>query len=164
VRAPWLDGQRIVAFSVSRDGVRLAAILEHRDGSRDLVMSTIDRGSGAPTDQQPVVLRAPTRIMNPSVTLTRLIDLAWVSPTSLAVLGAEARSEPQPYEVTIDGSEIESSGGFLKPRLVAIAAGPNTDAPIAVAARNGKVLVQAPDLNWSRVTASSPLYAPVYPG
>jgi hypothetical protein len=166
VEADWLAGRRIDAFSVSRDGVRFAAIIERSDGVRQLVISTIMRGPGGPRID-PVSLAPPELVQNTSRTFDRLVDLAWFSPTSIAVLGSEAGGGLQTYEVAIDGSEIESAGGILPANAtpVSIAAGPNTDAPIAIATRQGAVEVQGPDLTWSGVTdPSGPLHAAVYPG
>jgi hypothetical protein len=162
---PWLGHDRIVAFSLSRDGVRFAAILQDGGGARRLVVSTIYRAE-AKRGKSPIELAQPDRIENPSIALSRLRDLAWASPTSLAVLGAENASGPlQPYDVSIDGSEIEAAGGLSPPSgLVSIAAGASTDAPVAVAAQDGNVYVQGGDLNWQPVRASTALYAPAYPG
>jgi hypothetical protein len=163
VDAPWLAGRTIDSFNVSRDGVRFAAIVTEPDCERRLVVSTIVRGPGSPQSDH-VTLLAPEIIHNEAAPLVRLRDLAWVSPTSLAVLGAERGSAIQTYEVAIDGSDIEAAGGFLPPGTVptSIAAGPNADAPIAIATTEGNIDVQAPDLQWSGITG--PLYAPAYPG
>jgi hypothetical protein len=164
VRVDWLGGgQRIEAFSVSRDGVRFAAIVAYPDGTRRLVISTIVRKPGGLGRDQ-VSLRRPEIIQNEAAPLVRLRDLAWVSPTSLAVLAAEADRGVATYEVAIDGSDIEAAGGFLRRGVVptSIAAGPNTDAPIAIATEAGNIDVQAPDLGWSEI--GGPLWAPAYPG
>jgi hypothetical protein len=167
VRADWLDGLKIDAFSVSRDGARFAAIVEGPDAVRRLEISTIVRGPGGPR-LDPVQLRSPEVVHNTSTTFDRLVDLAWVSPTSLAVLGAEPGTALQTFEVAIDGSDIEAAGGFPPAGVtpVSIAAGPNTDAPIAIASRQGSVEIQGPDLRWSGVwdPSGGRLYSPVYPG
>jgi hypothetical protein len=165
VEAPWLAGRQVEAFSVSRDGVRFAAIVKGPSGVH-LVIATIVRNAGA-SGRDKVVLKTPTVIRNASTTLVRYGDLAWVSPTSLAVLAREPDGPLQTYEVAIDGSDVEAAGGFLNPRVVptSIAAGPNTDAPIAIATRSGSIDVQTLDLEWNAITADSgALWAPVYPG
>jgi hypothetical protein len=163
VSAPWLAGRTVDSFNVSRDGVRFAAIVTEPDCERRLVVSTIVRGPGGP-QADGIQLRPPEVIHNEAAPLVRLRDLAWVSPTSLAVLGAEPGGAIQTYEVAIDGSDIEAAGGFPPEGAVptSIAAGPNADAPIAIATTEGDIDVQAPDLGWSTITG--PLYAPAYPG
>ena len=164
VQANWLaGGRRIDAFSVSRDGVRFAAIVSYPNGARRLEISTIVRGSGGPGHDS-ITLRRPEIIHNEAAPLVRLRDLAWVSPTSLAVLGAASDTAISTYAVAIDGSDIEAAGGFLRRGAVptSIAAGPNVDAPIAIATEAGNIDVQAPDLGWSEIPG--PLWAPAYPG
>jgi hypothetical protein len=161
VPAPGLAGKNIVAFAVSRDGVRLAAIVEGRDGSRVLLVSTIDRDAQDPTK---AVIRDPRVVSNAGVNLIGLSDLAWVSPISLAVLAHEPGGDQQPYEVAIDGSDIEAAGGFLPVEPRSIAAGPNADAPIAVGTSDGQLYVQTPDHQWLLVDVAGSLRAPVYPG
>jgi hypothetical protein len=166
VKADWLANQEIDAFSVSRDGVRFAAIVRRPDGERQLEMATIVRQAGV-RGRDHVSLNPPQIIRSAATTLVRLKDLAWVSPTSLAVLAQEPNGPLQTYEVAIDGSDIEAAGGFLNARVVptSIAAGPNTDAPIAIATEGGSIEVQTPDLEWNSITADSGrLWAPVYPG
>ena len=160
VRAPDLAGLSIVAFAVSRDGVRFAAIVE-RNGARSLIVSTIDRQPDDPTDAQ---VLAPRTIASAGANLTWYADLAWVSPTSLAVLARETGDELQPYEIAIDGSDTEAMGGFLPGRLTSIAAGPSPDLPVAVGTNNGQVLQQTADSLWLPLRADGRLTAPAYPG
>jgi hypothetical protein len=161
----WLASHRIDAFSVSRDGVRFAAIVRGPDDVRRLEIATIVRQS-RPNGR--VSLNPPQVVRNGATTLVGLRDLAWVSPTSLAVLAQEPDAPVQTYEVAIDGSSIDAAGGFLARGVVptAIAAGPNTDAPIAIATERGTIAVQTLDLEWKTISASrgQDLYAPAYPG
>jgi hypothetical protein len=164
VGADWLTGRQIDAFSVSRDGVRFAAIVRGPDDVRRLAIATIARQSGS---NGRVTLSALAGIHNSAATLVGLRDLAWVSPTSLAVLAREPNGPLQTYEVAIDGSSIDAAGGFLARGVVptSIAAGPNTDAPIAVATERGAIAVQTPDLEWKTIGAGrGGLRAPAYPG
>jgi hypothetical protein len=164
VGADWLTGRQIDAFSVSRDGVRFAAIVRGPDDVRRLAIATIARQSGS---NGRVTLSALAVIHNSATTLVGLRDLAWVSPTSLAVLAREPNGPLQTYEVAIDGSSIDAAGGFLARGVVptSIAAGPNTDAPIAVATERGAIAVQTPDLEWKTIGAGrGGLRAPAYPG
>ena len=98
-------------------------------------------------------------------TLRSMTALAWVSPTSLAVLGREAGDDTQPFEIAIDGSSIIAASG-------AAAAGsdrpwrpaPNVDAPVVVGDNSGQIFVQTPDCAGCSSAATTQLRAPVYPG
>lgn len=160
VRAPGLTGRQVVSFAVSRDGVRLAAIVRGRDGTK-LVISMVDRD---PADPTKVSLRAAREVVSAGFTVDDLRGLAWVSPTSIAVIGSEPGQDREPYAVAIDGSAIEAATGYLPARPLTVAAGPNLDAPIAVGAPGGLIYVQTPDLQWPRYGGSARLRAPVYPG
>ena len=160
-RAPGLAGQQIVAFAVSRDGVRLAAIVDDA-GTRRLLLSTIVRD---PADPTKATIDRTHEIANATIRLTGYRDLAWVSPTALAVLAQEPGDDrAEPYAVAIDGSDTESAGGFLPLAPVSLAASPNSDTPIAVGTRSGQLFVQTPDLQWPAIDTQVRLRSPVYPG
>jgi hypothetical protein len=160
VPAPGLDGEQVEAFAVSRDGVRLAAVVRNGKSSR-LVTSVIDR---AARDPSAVSLSAAHDVISPGFTATNLTGLAWVSPTAVMVLAREEGGDQQPFEVTIDGSRASAVGGFLPVEPVSVAAGPNVDAPVVIGGANGEIYVQTPELQWDRFGGSTPLRAPVYPG
>jgi hypothetical protein len=158
--APGLVGANILAFGVSRDGIRMAAIVEHNGVTR-LKVATIDRRD--PEDPTRAWIRAPRTVANVSVNLTELHDVAWVSPTSLAVLGRVAGGDVLPYEVAIDGSETQEAGGFPPANPKWIAAGPNVEATIAVSAGH-QISVQTPDGQWLKTDPEIRVRAPAYPG
>ena len=133
VVAPGLTGKDAVAFAVSRDGVRAAAIVRERDTTR-LVISVIDRDAENPGD---VSLGVPRIVRPAQFSLSSMTALAWASPTTLAVLGTDGRSDTQPYTIAIDGSSILAASGLLPPHPTTLAAGPNADAPIALGDRSG---------------------------
>lgn len=160
VPAPGIGGKRVKSFAVSRDGVRLAAVVKEAGSSR-LVISVIDRDSRDPTD---VSLSKARPVISPSLTASRLTGLAWVSPTAVMVLASEQGGERQPFAVSFDGSRASAVGGFLPIEPVSVAAGPNVDAPVVIGGENGAIYVQTPELQWDRFGGSTPLRAPVYPG
>jgi hypothetical protein len=85
-QAPGLAGRSILAFAVSRDGVRMAAIVDE-GGRHQLVIATINRDDT--TDPTKAELERVRVVASATARLTDLQDLAWVSPTSIAVLGHE---------------------------------------------------------------------------
>lgn len=160
IAAPGIAGRKVKAFAVSRDGVRLAAIVG-RGSARHLVVAVIDRRAAHPTR---VNLSAARRVVSPGFAVTRLSDLAWASPTTVLLLASEEGASLQPFEVSIDGSNATALGGFLPIRPVSVAAGPNVDAPVVVGGSSGEVYVQTPELQWVPFGGSTRLRAPVYPG
>jgi Lipoprotein LpqB beta-propeller domain/Sporulation and spore germination len=160
VAAPGIDGRDVKALAVSRDGVRLAAIVQ-RGSTSSLVVSEIDRNSAHPAA---VRLSAARPVVSPGFAVRRLHDLAWESPTTLLVLASEQRGNPLPFEVSIDGSNASALGGFLPIRPASVAAGPNVDAPVVIGDRSGHIYVQTPDLLWIPFGGTTALRAPVYPG
>jgi hypothetical protein len=160
VAAPGLAGRDIVSFGVSRDGVRFAAIVREGASTR-LVISVIHRD---PDHPDRVRLAPPRTVLASEVTLSDLSQLAWVSPTAVVLLAKADGGARQPWQLTIDGSGASDVGEFLHARPVALAAGSNVDAPIAVGVAGGSVFVQQSDLQWLQIGAGTALRAPVYAG
>lgn len=160
VPARGIDGKQVKAFAVSRDGVRLAAIVRKDHASR-IVISVIDRD---PRDPAAVSLSHARAVASPGFTATVLTGLAWVSPTAVMVLASEEGGDRQPFEVSIDGSRAIAVSGFLPVEPVSVAAGPNVEAPVVIGGSNGEIYVQTPELQWEPFGGSTPLRAPVYPG
>lgn len=160
VPAPGIDGKQVEAFAVSRDGVRLAAVIRNGKSSR-LVTAVIDR---AVRDPSAVSLSAARPVVSPGFTAADLTGLAWVSPTAVMVLASEEGGDHQPFEVTIDGSRATAISEFLPIEPVSVAAGPNVDAPVVIGGADGEIYVQTPELQWEPFGGSTPLRAPVYPG
>ena len=160
LRAPRLEGQDIIAFAVSRDGVRLAAVVADGERTR-LVMAMIDRD---PEDPAKVSLRQVHPVVSPEAALQALSGLAWASPTSVVVLANDVGGDREPFEISIDGSAVRSTTGFLPTRPVSVAAGPNVDAPIVVGSASGRIYIQSADLQWTQFGGTDKLRSPVYPG
>ncbi|MGI8434464.1 MAG: LpqB family beta-propeller domain-containing protein [Nocardioidaceae bacterium] len=160
VEVRGLTGQQVVSFAVSRDGVRFVASVD-RGNESALLVALIDRD---PRNHAKVALRTPRQVVSPATSLVDLGSLAWISPTSVVVLAKEPDGEREPWSVAIDGSETDPANGYLPATPTRIAAGPNTEAPIAVAARGGLIYVQTPNLEWLPLGGDSRLRAPVYPG
>lgn len=160
VPARGIAGKDVTAFAVSRDGVRLAAIVQKGKSSR-LVVSVIDRDAQDPAAAS---LSAARPVVSPRFTATELTQLAWVSPTAVMVLASEEGADRQPFEINIDGSGATALSGFLPIEPVSVAAGPSVDAPVVIGGAGGEILVQTPELQWEPFGGSTELRAPVYPG
>ncbi|MEJ7743322.1 MAG: LpqB family beta-propeller domain-containing protein [Nocardioidaceae bacterium] len=160
VRAPKLEGAAIESFAVSRDGLRLAAIVRAGNTSR-LVIALINRN---PLEPARVAVESPVEVTGPGFVLAKGSNLAWASPTSVVALTGTEEGMPEPVEIAIDGSTQSETGGFLPARPVTVAAGPNDDAPIAFGTANGRIYVRSPDLLWPLFGGPQKLRAPFYPG
>ncbi|MGH3472250.1 MAG: LpqB family beta-propeller domain-containing protein [Nocardioidaceae bacterium] len=160
VVAPGISGKDVTAIAVSRDGVRLAAIVRDKGGSH-LVISTIRRDPEHPRD---VSLGDALTISNPDFPLAQLSGLAWTSPTSVVVLAQEEGGEERPYEISIDGSTVNPSAGFIPIQPVSIAAAPNSDTRTVIGASDGRLYEGTPTGQWSRFGGSAKYQQPFYPG
>lgn len=162
VYAEGITGEKVHSIAVSRDGVRLAAIVGN-DGSRRLVISVIDRD---PVAVARVTLRPAVRVFPAGSTTTAASSGSWVSPTSIAALGDDEGGEPVPTEINVDGSPTLSTRfpGFLPIRPVALAAGANEDTPTAIVDQRGNLYVQSLTAEWVQVGGSAVIRSPLYPG
>ncbi len=160
VTAPGITAERVLSFAVARDGTRMAAVVEE-DGRARLVIALIDRSAADPGD---VTLSPATTVYGPEVTFSGDNNLAWLSPTSVAVLANEDGGDLQPFEVSIDGSRVVTFDGFLPIRPVSIASGPNIDIPLVVGSRRGELYVRDPESGWAPFGEGTRVSSPVYPG
>jgi len=160
VPAAGLTGKDVLAFVVSRDGVRAAAIVRAPNGRARLMLATIDRSA-----QQPgrVSLGRARPIVTAQVTLQTMTRLAWASPTVLAVLGRVTSGDVRPYEVAIDGSQIAESAVILPTMPLSLAAGPNADAPLVIGNAGGRLYLFSSE-RWQPIGGATRLKGPTYPG
>ncbi|QRV01863.1 GerMN domain-containing protein [Arcanobacterium phocisimile] len=79
VDAPWLEGVKVRSLAVSREGARLAIVIE-KDGISQLLVAGIVRNSSG----QPMSLSEPIRI---GQRLTDIEDIAWIADTRLVAVG-----------------------------------------------------------------------------
>lgn len=160
VAAPGITAERVLSFAISRDGTRMAAVVKEGGRAR-LVISVIDRSASDPAD---VTVTPATSVFGPEVTLSGDNNLAWLSPTSVAVLANEDGGDLQPFEVSIDGSRVVTFDGFLPIGPVSVAAGPNSDIPLVVGSRRGELYVRDPESGWTPFGEGTRVLSPVYPG
>ncbi|MFY9913315.1 MAG: LpqB family beta-propeller domain-containing protein [Nocardioidaceae bacterium] len=160
VDAPGLTGKAVHSIAVSRDGVRLAAVVG-RTGHRHLVISVIDRDPQAPAT---LSLRAAQRVVTAGIPPQRVSSVSWFSPTSVAALGDVVGGQPEPSEFSIDGSLVAPFGGFLPIKPISLASGPNLDTPAVIGDSRGQVFMQTPDSQWLQIGGSAKIRDPFYPG
>jgi len=101
-----LGGGRITAFKVSPDGAKMALIRTTATGS-ELGMARISRADKIMVDGW----RGLNTTQSISPRITRMVDVAWIDPNDLLVLGAPNHDAAiAPFRVTEDASQITSAG------------------------------------------------------
>lgn len=142
LEAPWLAGSTVDSIAVSRDGARMA-VLSRSGGIQALEVSGVVRA----TDGTPLTLVEPLVV---GVDLGAAIDLSWLDPDQLAVLGAPIDDAASPaWVVEVGGTTTAFSA--VRGAVSITARGERsllvTDAAALLFARSGSV--------WSQV-ASGP--------
>ena len=142
------SGDVLRAAIPSRDGTRAALLVE--SGPRtDLLLARIVRTS--PTGRVGIEVQEPIRVESK---LVEVVDVAWSSADSLAVLGSESVGTLQVIDVSIGRGSLFTQGAPEGP--VSLAAAPGL--PTLVAAADG-VIYDNTSGTWSgRVNAASPAY------
>ncbi|MBM7786207.1 LpqB family beta-propeller domain-containing protein [Tenggerimyces flavus] len=148
VKAPALLTRGLQAFKVSRDGIRIAALVRI-DGHNRLMMGWISR-TGTP--QIGGIRELP-------LDLTDLSDLAWSSVDQVAVLGRDATGVPAVGRVSMDGRLVETTPppGTAEPKSIAAAPG----LPLLMGATDGSLYREDREVRWVLVDRGA---SPVYPG
>jgi hypothetical protein len=141
-------GDQVQAAVPSRDGTRVALLVA--SGPRtNLYLARVVRASA--TGRVGVTVQEPIRVESK---LVEVLDVAWSSADSLAVLGSESAGASQVYEVTIGRGSLLPQGAPESP--ISLAAAPGL--PTLVGDANGVVSDNTTG-SWSgRVNAKSPTY------
>lgn len=156
VQAPGLNGRRVTALRVARDGVRVLAVV--RTGAKSQLFLGRITGSG----------RSATisGLLPIQVGFDQIADVGWSKATKILVLGRTAGRPNQLIEANIDGSEqsVIPSNSVQDFNPVVLAVAPDGDALPTVRntdAGTGTVLVRERDLSWFSLDRTG---LPVYPG
>jgi hypothetical protein len=99
VRVPGVSGEYISRFLVSRDGSRLVAVLRGPHHDRIVVSRLRYDGNGRVLSGTPV---RPIRWAAGST--TRIRDIGWMSPTTVAVLDQASPAQAEVRLLDVDGS------------------------------------------------------------
>ncbi len=160
VDAPGITGADVRAFAMSRDGMRAAIIIGTGASSR-LFIASVHRSASTRTE---VSLTNVRDVADADFPLVGLSAVAWYTPTTVIVLARDEGSDPQPYQVAIDGSRVQPTTGFLPVRPAYLAAGSDPDVPPVIGSSNGRLYSRTPDQQWPLLTTRQRLFAPVYVG
>ncbi|MGN6574998.1 MAG: LpqB family beta-propeller domain-containing protein, partial [Nocardioides sp.] len=131
-----MTGADIRAFVMSRDGTRLAAVVD--DGDQDhLVLSRVARSASGRVRSVTPARRIPVAALG----VTRVRDLAWRTPGSLALLTAPTADTSQVVVVKVDGSstvsESTTDAETYRGRASRLVTSPVLGAPLYIRAATG---------------------------
>ncbi|MFI0357246.1 LpqB family beta-propeller domain-containing protein [Actinomadura sp. 9N407] len=151
-----LAGREVLAFRVSRDGVRAAAIV-NMDGRAQVQIGRIVRRDGTDVGS----------FLPVSSELGGAIDLAWRDYGTLAVLGRKnLDSQILAYLVPVSGGAISSLGVGALGQPQSIAAAPHEPVLIGTRASHKKQVCRqrTPRDRFSEWVCNIPASDPTYPG
>ncbi len=150
VDASWLDGARVLAVRISRDGTRAVVVRENDDVTHVEVAAVL-----RDADARPLALGDPVRV---GESLTDALTATWVDERTVGVLGTSG-AEPAPavHLVTIGGPTADLPP-VADATWVTAATGDRT---IVVGTEAGE-LYERNGLGWT--LAASDVRDPAYPG
>jgi hypothetical protein len=158
-----LSGEDVRTFVMSRDGTRLAAVVD--DGERDhLVLSRVERLASGRVR----AVTAATRIPLDGLGVTRVRDLAWRTPGSLALLAAPTPDTSQVVVVKVDGSstvsESTTDAETYRGRASRLVTSPVLGAPLYIRAATGAMFALAANGRWVGAGLEPGLRSPTFVG
>jgi hypothetical protein len=156
VRVPGLDG-RIDAVRVAADGVRIALVVEHKDGSKSLLIGRIERDDTS--GDRPVVSVLELRSAAPE--LEDVTTMSWAGDSRLVVAGREEGGVQTMRYVQVDGSTPEGPAPAALTGVKSIAASEDDQLPLVAYSEDGIVRMPA-GAQWQKVVKDGS--APIYPG
>ena len=124
---PGVSGARVKAFLVSRDGTRFAAVVRGQEGDQLRIGRIAVNERGEPSR----VRSTSPLVTDPGLPL-RITDIAWNSPTSIAVLTAVVPRESfEVRTVSVDGSPsvIDGFSTTVSGRLIGLVGSESTEVP-----------------------------------
>lgn len=149
VNASALRRGKVQALRVSRDGTRVAVVVDRGNASH-LLLGRIERSGDSVAIGGFVPL---------ATGLARILDVAWRDVEELAVLGKDPEGTFGPYTVDVDGSRVAASAAVPSERVVELAAHPG--APTLAATADGQIWLFRDDMSWELLASGTD---PVYPG
>ena len=127
IAVPAVSGTIVKSFLVSRDGTRFAAVVRGKAGDQLRIGRISVNDRGAPSK----VTGTVSLVTDPGLPL-RITDIAWNSPTSIAVLTPVVPGESfEVRTVSVDGSP-SSADGFsttVSGRLIGLVGSESTEVP-----------------------------------
>ncbi|MDQ6686857.1 MAG: LpqB family beta-propeller domain-containing protein [Actinomycetota bacterium] len=160
VDVPGITGRRVSAAVISRDGTRLVAALASGANPRLVVAAIIRTGSG-------VVRSASTgRVIGvQDADLGPALDVAWTSPTTLAVIARRPGRPSRLVYIEADGSPGDGTPtpteGFPA-RAASLVATPSQGSPVEVLTSDTRLYSLSPSGRWAPAAFRAPVVAAAY--
>lgn len=146
VAAPWLVGTSVRALRLSRDGSRVAIVIEREAGASVLVAAVKRDADGVPQS-----LGNPYDLLPD---LSRARAVAWTGEASLTVLGVRAGQPEQPWEVELGGQPQATLPVANARSLAANQMMPGSSTDMFVGVAGGRVLKREGG-QWVQVASAS---------
>jgi hypothetical protein len=162
VEVPGVSGEDVSAFTVSRDGTRLVAVVSDADGDR-LAMARVMRAPDGSVRR----VEAATELTLSAHRVLEIRDLAWRTPGSLALLTRPTAARSQVLVTSIDGSSAlrdVASNADVFSDAVRILTSPSPVTPLLVGTSRGRLFELAADGRWAGTSIKKGLVSPTFVG
>ncbi|HET7358267.1 MAG TPA: LpqB family beta-propeller domain-containing protein [Nocardioidaceae bacterium] len=165
VQAPGISGRDVTAFSVSRDGTRLVAVLAGHGRRTDrMVMARVMRSPSG----QVTSLTAARPIPVASAPVRDILDVAWFSPTTVAVLASPDKGLCRVYLSRVDGSSgfVDSPTGaeLFRGKAVRVVTAPAPGAPVYLQTPSRRLYALGSSGRWTDAGIRPGLLSPTFVG
>ncbi|GAA0931190.1 LpqB family beta-propeller domain-containing protein [Streptomyces thermoalcalitolerans] len=157
VRVPGLEG-RVDAVRVAADGVRIALVVQAKDGHKSLFIGRIERDDSS--GDQPVVSVMGLRPATPE--LEDVTAMSWAGDSRLVVAGREHGGVQTMRYVQVDGSTPEGQAPAALTGVQSIAASEDDRLPLVASSSEDGIVRLPSGAQWQKVVKEG--RAPVYPG
>jgi hypothetical protein len=151
LRIPGVTGADVAAFSVSRDGARLAVAYAGTPTPRLRVVDILR------TDEGTVSGAGRSQVFSPGGTdAARVIDIGWRDPATLAVLSRPTAETSKLSFISADGSPTDPTlvePSVFRGAAAAMVVAPNADLPLHLITPDQRLYTLSSNGNWPR-TAS----------
>jgi hypothetical protein len=162
VVAPGLSGADVRRSQLSRDGTRLVSLVQDGREQRVLVSRVSRDAKGRVTG-----VGAP-RALDLGPTSGRVLDLAWRTPASVAVLLSPSAGTSQVAVVKVDGSsssaDLTTDPELFHGRAVRLVTAPANGTQVYVETAGGRLYSLSGSGQWRRSTIRAGLRAPTFVG
>ncbi|MGW0205417.1 LpqB family beta-propeller domain-containing protein [Streptomyces sp. NPDC003233] len=155
VAVPDLPG-RITDARVAADGVRIALVVEKRDGKQSLLIGRVQRDDGTGQETSVVELRSA------APDLEQVSALSWAGDSRLLVAGREQGGVLQMRYVQVDGSTLDGPAPGALTGVRSIAASEDERVPLVASSQDDGIVRLPSGSQWQKVDKDGT--APVYPG
>jgi hypothetical protein len=162
LEAPGLTGAQVTRFLLSRDGTRLVTEVR-RAGRDELYVARVRRDA-----KGRVLSLTPARRLAMETAPARIRDIAWRTPTAVAVLAAPSGGSSEVLLVKVDGSsdaaDLSTDAALFRGRAVRLVTSPSTGAPLYVETAAGRLFVLSSRGQWKSSAIRPGLRAPTFVG